>query len=88
MCISDASSEGPSAIEALTIKTWSTQDSGTKGGEEQVRGRKRDGEPGEQEAKEIPVHMPTMSHEDETPDVQLSFTQNSNEALLRRSLFR
>ena len=42
---------------------------GTKGGEEQVRGGKKDGEPGEQKAKEIPVHMPTMSHDDETPGV-------------------
>ena len=36
-----------------------------------------DGQPGEQKAKEIPVHMPNMSHDDETPGVSMNFTQNS-----------
>ena len=41
------------------------------------------GKPGEQRAKDIPVHMPTMSHNDATPAVWTNFTQNSGEALLR-----
>ena len=46
----------------------------------------RDGEPGEQKAKDIPVHMPTMSLDDEIPALEMNFIQNSNEALLRHNL--
>ena len=40
----------------------------------------------EQNAKDVPVHITTMSHDDESPAGQMNFTQNSNEALLRRSI--
>ena len=39
-----------------------------------------------QKAKDVPVHITTKSHDDETPAGQMNFTQNSNEALLRRSI--
>ena len=37
-------------------------------------------------AQDVPVHITTMSHDDETPAGQMNFTQNSNAALLRRSV--
>ena len=40
----------------------------------------------EQNAKDVPVHITTMAHDDESSAGQMNFTQNSNEALLRRSV--
>ena len=40
----------------------------------------------EQKAKDAPVHITSMSHNDESPARQMNFTQDGNEALLRRSI--
>ena len=42
----------------------------------------------EQKTIDVPVHITTMAHDDESPASQMNFTQNSNEALHRRSLVR
>ena len=40
----------------------------------------------EQNAKDVPVNITTMAHDDEPSAGQMNFTQNSNEALLRHSI--
>ena len=44
------------------------------------------GKPREQRAEDIPVHMPTMSHNDAISAMYMNFTQNSKEALLQHCL--
>ena len=41
----------------------------------------------EQNAFDVPAHITTMAHDDESPAGLMNFTQNSIEALHRRSLF-
>ena len=41
----------------------------------------------EQNAIDVPVHITIMAHDDESPAWQMNLTQNSIEALHRRSLF-
>ena len=55
VCISDAPSEGPSAIDALMMKSRDTQDSGSNEAAMEEKNKfeegMSDGEPGEQKAK-------------------------------------
>ena len=44
------------------------------------------GSPEEQNAKDVPVHITTIVLDDETLAGQMNFTQNSKEALHRRSI--
>ena len=74
------------------IKSRGTQDIGsnetTKEEKNNFKKGERGGKPGEQRAEDIPVHMPTMSHNDATPAMLMNFTQNSKEAFLRHCLDR
>ena len=64
----NAPSEGPSAIEALVMKSHGAQGVGsnetTKEEKNNFKKVERSGKPGEQRAEDIPVHMHTMSHND------------------------
>ena len=68
MYISNALSEVPGAMEALMIKSRDSQDIGsnetTKEEKNNFKKGDRGDKPGEQRAEDIPVHMPTMSHND------------------------